>query len=260
MTTFRSLHAGPSVFTLTNCWDAGSARILERCGAVAVATTSAGVAWSNGYGDGNRQPFAALLASVAAMKRVLTVPLTVDVEEGGANSPAEVAENMRRLMQLGTAGINLEDGRGSPEVLAEKIRHVRRAAAAEGVDFFINARTDVYLKQLAPEAQRLEEVLTRAQRYREAGADGLFVPRAAISEVERITGSVGLPVNLLAGSEVPSLEELTRLGVRRLSSGSAFPEMVGGRLTAIAKHFLETGSLGARDGSLTYAQLNDLFS
>src|SRR4051812_20595100 len=108
--TFRQLHSGPGLLLLANCWDAGSGRVLESLGAPALATTSAGVAWSNGYPDGDALPVAQLVASVRAITRVIRVPLTVDIEAGYSSDPAAVADTVAALMDVGAVGINLEDG------------------------------------------------------------------------------------------------------------------------------------------------------
>src|SRR5262249_2800590 len=155
-------------------WDAGSARLVESLGARAIATTSAGVAWAHGYPDGDALPIARLLETVRAIARVVRVPLSVDVEGGYADDPSE---HIAALVGAGAVGINIEDGAAPPELLAKKIAQAKSAAARRGVDLFVNARTDVYLRGLVPEAERVRETLARAARYRDAGADGIFVPK-----------------------------------------------------------------------------------
>src|SRR5687767_8449868 len=170
---FHDLHAR-GVLLLPNAWDAGSARLMESLGAKAVATTSAGVAWSHGYPDGDLLPVRRLVATIADIVRVIRVPLTVDVEGGYSDDPAAVAETVAGLIDVGAVGINLEDGGGDPELLCAKIEHIKRASARLGVALFVNTRTDMYLRGLAPPERRVEETLARAARYRAAGADGLF--------------------------------------------------------------------------------------
>ena len=144
--TFRRLHAGPDLLILPNAWDAGSARIIETLGARAVATTSAGVCWSHGYADGHHLPVDFLITTVREITRVISIPLTCDFEGGYADDPATVGENVARIIDAGAVGINIEDGRAAPDLLAAKIAAVRKAADRAGVPLFINARTDVYLK------------------------------------------------------------------------------------------------------------------
>lgn len=117
--TFRDLHQGPSVLLLANAWDAGSARLFESLGAPAIATTSAGIAWSKGYPDGEQLPVDVLLAAVRDIARVITVPLSVDIEGGYSSDLACVANAVRKLLQIGAVGVNIEDGEQPPDVLCQ---------------------------------------------------------------------------------------------------------------------------------------------
>src|ERR1700680_357518 len=137
--TFRALHEAGTVLVLANAWDAASARLFEDAGARAVATTSAGLAWSCGYPDGDALPREALRAAVGAIRRVTSVPLTVDFEGGFSTEPSEVADRVGDLLELGVAGINLEDGDAAPELLAQKIAAVKASARTRGTDIFVNA-------------------------------------------------------------------------------------------------------------------------
>jgi 2-methylisocitrate lyase-like PEP mutase family enzyme len=259
--TFHRLHDGPDLLRLANCWDAGSARVIENLGARAVATTSAGVAWSNGYPDGNALPVDRLLASVRAIARVLRVPLSVDIEGGYSDEPETVGMTVAALLEAGAVGINIEDGRRPPELLAAKIERAKRAAQGVGVNLFVNARTDVYLHGLVPESLRIEETLARAKQYRDAGADGLFVPKVVeSSDIRTIATRAGLPLNVLAWPGLPSASELTALGVRRLSAGSSIAQFALGRAAAAAAAFLGDGSRPPADGGPSFAELNALLS
>lgn len=169
--TFRGLHA-EGLLVLPNVWDAGSARLVESLGAKALATTSAAVAWSHGYADGDFLPVRLLVATVASIVRVVGLPVSVDMEGGYADDPAAVGEAVAQVVGAGGGGINLEDGTGHPDRLCAKIEQARRAGGA----VFVNARTDVYLRGLVPADRRVEETLARARSYRAAGADGIFVP------------------------------------------------------------------------------------
>src|ERR1043166_1172007 len=141
---FHRLHHSDAPLRLANAWDAGSARLVESCGAAAIATTSSGVAWACGYRDGDTIPPRVLVDAVVRIGGVGPVPLTVDAEGGYANEPERVGETIRALVDAGAVGINLEDGSVHPaELLCAKIAAARRAAVQAGVDVFINARTDV---------------------------------------------------------------------------------------------------------------------
>jgi 2-methylisocitrate lyase-like PEP mutase family enzyme len=224
--TFRGLHQGPAVFVLPNAWDAGSARMIESVGAKAIATTSAGLAWSRGYPDGNALPIEQLIAATRDIAGVIRVPLTIDVEAGYSADPRAVAELVVRILDIGAVGINIEDGAAPIDLLCEKISAVREKAARSGADLFINARTDVYLRGLASADTAIEEVIQRASRYRAAGCDGLFVP--GLSDGDAMAAIVEaikpMPLNVMALPSLPSMDALQKHGVRRLSAGSAIAQ------------------------------------
>lgn len=259
--TFRSLHHQSTVLRLPNAWDAGSARLFESLGATAIATTSAGVAWAQGYADGRVFPVDIAVSVAASIARLIKVPLSVDIENGYSDDPQTVAENVKRVLDIGAVGINIEDGSDAPELLVRKIEAIKNMAARNGLHVFINARTDVYLASLVPEHARVEETLKRGQKYREAGADGLFV--AALVDVEQIqavVAGIDLPINLLARQGLPAAEALAQLGVRRLSAGSTITQTLWGQAEQMARGFLQEGrSEAVTEGSLTYPQIQALF-
>lgn len=259
---FRSLHHGPEPLVLANCWDAGSARLIESLGARALATTSAGLAWAHGFPDGDRLPIERLLATVESICRVTRVPLSVDAEGGYAEEPVRVAQNVAALARAGAVGINLEDGSSPPELLVAKIQEVKRAVAQLGYDVFVNARTDVYLRELVPAEARLRETLARVRLYADAGADGVFVPKMLLpGDIAAIVAAVDLPLNVLAYPELPPLPDLKVLGVRRLSAGSGIASAVWGRVAALSRAFLANGEHAALTGeSLPYPELNRLMT
>jgi 2-methylisocitrate lyase-like PEP mutase family enzyme len=239
---FRRLHQGPKILLLANCWDAGSARLTESLGARALATTSAGVAWALGYPDGDKLPVDLLVTAVESITRAVNLPLTVDMESGFGKTPKAVGAAVARVIGAGAIGMNIEDGSGSPNLLCRKIEEVKKTAKRKRVDFFVNARTDVYLRGLVPEAKRVEETLARAKRYREAGADGLFVPGLTDpATIRTIASESGLPLNLLAWQGLAPAAELEKLGVRRLSAGSGIAESAWGLAARLARDFLRDG-------------------
>lgn len=256
---FRRLHAGPELLILANAWDAGSARLIESLGAKAVATSSAGVAWAHGYPDGNHLPVARLEAAVQAIARAVRGPLSIDMEAGYSSDPAAVAETVARVVGAGAVGINLEDGRESPDLLCAKIEHIKRAVARSGADVFINARTDVYLFGLAQGDAAVRETVARARRYREAGCDGLFVPGVAEpAAIRACAAATDLPLNVLAWPGLPPATELPALGVRRLSAGAEPARVAFQQARAYAAAFLAGRTPPAGDGALTTRELNDL--
>jgi 2-methylisocitrate lyase-like PEP mutase family enzyme len=216
MSTFRDLHTAAVPLLLPNAWDLGSALAFAAAGFPAVGTTSFGIAASAGLPDGGRSSKAATAALAAQLCR-LPVHITADVEDGYSDDPAEVAEFVAHLANLGVAGINLEDSTAGhlvdPAAFARKIAAVRRRSPA----VFINARVDnIWFGEQAT----VEAVLLRAGAYADAGADGIFVRGLVVPEdIRAITAGIGLPVNVLAHPSL-TVPELGELGVRRVSSGS----------------------------------------
>jgi len=262
-TGFRALHAPGRLLILPNAWDAGSARLVVACGAEAVATTSAGLAWSRGFPDGNVLPGAVLEAAVRDIVRVISVPLTVDVEAGYTADPRRIWELVAIVAAAGAVGINLEDGRDEPDLLCAKIAAVRRAADAAGIELFVNARTDVYLRRLVPAERAVEVTIERARRYQDAGCDGIFVPGiAAPAEIRAVVEAIGaLPLNVMATAGLPAAAELRSLGVRRLSAGAALASAAFGRMRQLATQFLADGrSEPLGDGAISFSEMNALFS
>jgi 2-methylisocitrate lyase-like PEP mutase family enzyme len=261
--TFRELHAPGRMLVLPNAWDAGSARLIESSGAQAIATTSSGVAWACGYPDGDAVPPDVLIDAVARMKRVLSVPLTVDAEGGYSKDPVRVAETIAGLIDAGAVGVNLEDGAvDPPALLCAKIAGAKKAAARAGVDLFVNARTDVFLRGLVPAEQRVSETLERARQYQGAGADGIFVP--AVSEpnvIAELVAGTALPLNVMVVPKLPPVGELARLGVRRVSAGAAIAQAAHGLTQRLARDLLDHAGYGPLfAGAAAYGDLNALFA
>jgi 2-methylisocitrate lyase-like PEP mutase family enzyme len=237
---FRDLHQDPALLVLPNAWDAGTARLIESMGAKAIATTSAGLAWSRGYPDGNALPNDQLIGAARDIARVIRVPLTVDIEAGYSDDPRAVAELVVRILDIGAVGINIEDGTASADLLCKKIAAVRGNAARSGVDLFINARTDVYLQGIASGDAAIDEVIHRALRYCAAGCDGLFVPGLssgdAMAAIAQATEP--MPLNVMALPSLPSMDALRKHGVRRLSAGSAIAQAALGCTSRLAAGLL----------------------
>ena len=259
---FRRLHAPGQLLLLPNAWDAGSARIIEACGAAAIATTSSGLAWSRGYPDGDLLPVRNLVSAVAEIARVLSVPLTVDVEGGYSADTRMVGETIAAVVDAGAIGINIEDGTAAPALLCAKIEAAKTVAARAGVDLFVNARTDVFLRGLAPPEQVVAATIERARQYRSAGCDGVFVPRATDpGAIRELASAIELPLNVMVVPTLPPPAQLRELGVRRVSAGSAIAQAVHGLTRRAATRFLDQGGYDAMfEAPVTYAEMNDLFA
>lgn len=214
---FKALHGGPDILVLPNAWDAASAALMEDAGAKAVATSSAAVAWAHGYADGDVLPRPALLATISEIARVIAVPLTADIEGGYTDDLSELAEVIKGVVGAGAVGINLEDGARPSDLHARKIEAARKAAPS----LFINARIDIYLRGGSGD-EALAETLKRADQYRNAGADGIFVPGPAdLDLIATLAKEIALPLNVMGRGGVAPAAKLQGLGVRRLSSATA---------------------------------------
>jgi 2-methylisocitrate lyase-like PEP mutase family enzyme len=256
---FRALHQS-GLLILPNAWDAGSARIIAHAGAQAIATSSAAVAWAHGYPDGEAVPVDALLSTIREIVRVVGIPVSADVEAGFASDAEAAGAFATRVIDAGAVGVNVEDGTGAPELLAAKIGRMKAAAAKSGVDLWINARTDVYLRKLQEGEAAYAESVTRARRYREAGADSIFVP-AAVDEtlLARLVPEVVLPLNVLAWPGMPPVHRLRELGVRRLSAGGGIGRAALNSVYALTQAFLADGRPEPfNTGVLTTPDLNRL--
>jgi 2-methylisocitrate lyase-like PEP mutase family enzyme len=259
---FHSLHEQKDILILPNAWDAGSARVIEDAGAKAIATSSAGVAWALGFTDGDVMPPKLLAELTARITNAISIPLSVDFEGGYTKNPQNIGENLKPVIDAGAVGINIEDGEGTPELLARKIEKARQAAESLGVNVFINARTDVYLAEIGSPESRIGETIERAARYREAGANGIFVPGLSeTADIQAIAPEIKMPLNVMAVPDLPDAKGLKKLGVRRLSSGTAIPQSVWNRVAELAKGFLATGdSKPMFKDSMPYGKLQKLFT
>lgn len=259
---FRKLHDNSTPLRLPNVWDAGSARLVEALGAHAIATTSAGFSWALGYQDGRELPFNETVGSVRRIARVLTAPLSVDIENGYSDDPKTVTNNVMQLLDLGIAGINIEDGQDAPSLLAAKISAIRDAVSKSGVDLYINARCDVFLASLVEKSKQTDESIARGRIYADAGADGLFLPALVHpSDIEKVVASIRLPLNVMAVPGLADAATLGKLGVRRLSAGSGISQVVLGKAKVLAQQFLEDGrSEALDDNALPYPEIQQLFA
>ena len=208
--SFRALHLNKTPLRLPNAWDAGSARLIESLGAAAIATTSAGMAWSLGYRDGRVTPPDEVIAAASRIVRVLKVPLSIDIENGYSDDPKKVVDTVMRLVDLGIAGINIEDGTDTPTTLARKIEAIKIGLSKADKNLFVNARCDVFLASLVEKPQVVDESVSRGSLYASAGADGLFLPGIQQPQhIKAVTSQLSLPLNAMA---VPGLADAAELG------------------------------------------------
>jgi 2-methylisocitrate lyase-like PEP mutase family enzyme len=260
--SLRALHSRPEILVLPNAWDAVSARIVESEGFPAIATSSAAVAWVLGYPDGQRIPRGEMLFMVGKTAQAVSVPLTADLEAGYDN-PAQTA---RDAIACGAVGLNLED-MVNHELLPlpqqiEAIHHVIAAGKAARIPLVLNARTDIFLAKHGDESTRFDRAVERLNAFHDAGADCLFAPGVTDAEtIGRLVSAVKGPLNILAGIGTPTIPELQRLGVKRLSLGSGTSRMALGALQRFARSLRDEGTLAplARE-AVSYAEVQKLFA
>ncbi|MCZ2126580.1 MAG: isocitrate lyase/phosphoenolpyruvate mutase family protein [Anaerolineales bacterium] len=265
---FFEAHRAPQVLVLANAWDAASAKMFEVCGFRAVATTSAGVANSYGYPDGEKMSRAETLDVVRRIARAVDVPVTADMEAGFGSTSDEVAETARLVLEAGAVGLNLEDGTDDDarpllaiDEQVERIKAVKRAAENFGVPLLLNARVDVYEKFGADVNDRLAQTVERAKAYLEAGADCVFPiamdDKDEIAELVRATNNA--PINILARHGSLPVSALEKLGVARISFGSIPMRATMATVKQIAQEIQERGTYNFAQGIPTYTELNNYF-
>lgn len=225
---FHGFHVPGRPLVLLNVWDPGSAKAVAAGGAFAIATGSWSVAAANGYGDGEKMPLDLVIDNLTRMVSTVDLPITIDLESGYGKQPESVADSVERAIRAGAVGCNLEDSFPESGELrqaheqAQRLGAARSAAANFSFPFFINARTDVFLKA-APETHddaMVTNAITRALAYAEAGASGFFVPGLADKRlIARLVAECPLPVNIMVTDITPPLKDLADLGVARVSHG-----------------------------------------
>lgn len=225
MQTFKQQHKQAEPLLLGNVWDVASAQSAQRAGYQALGTSSAALAATLGYEDGEQMPFSELKYMVKRIAASSLLPLSVDIEAGFSREPEVIASHIQQLAELGVVGVNIEDSRveksrtlvsmeAFTNLLNEVVKHLRDRQ----VEMFINVRCDAFL--LGLENAR-EEALKRALSYQKAGADGLFFPCiSAAEDIKAVVEGTNLPVNVMAMPELPAFDALTKLGVKRISTGN----------------------------------------
>ncbi len=262
-----ALHAGPG-FVLPNAWDAGSARILEQVGFPAIATTSAGIAWSCGVPDGEALDRDTMLEHVGRIVAAVGVPVTADLEAGYGDTSADVGRTVALAAEVGAVGANIEDasdgGLFGIEEAVERLA-AARAAAPSGT-FVLNARTDTYFVDPSLPGRSSDDLFAqtveRASRYLDAGADCVFVPGVVEEDtIRRLAAAIPGPLNVVAGlANTIDAPTLFSLGVRRVSLGGSLARAVLSLVERAGRELLDTGTLGFLDGAIGYADLQRRFS
>lgn len=264
----RLLHRGPKILVLPNAWDVASARMIEDAGAAAIATSSAGVAFALGYPDGEKISREEMLAVVGRIAAKVKVPVSADLEAGYGNRAEDAALSAQALIEAGAVGLNLEDGAGDPQhpltdlsLQLEKIAAVLETARNAGVPLVLNARTDVYLREVGAPETRFDEALRRLSAFRNAGADCLFIPGVRdLPTIERFVRDLRHPINILAGPGSPPIPELQRAGVARVSLGSSPARAALGLARRITRELLTTGTYQSLEGAPSHTEVNRMLA
>jgi 2-methylisocitrate lyase-like PEP mutase family enzyme len=265
--TFRRAHRGP-LLLLANAWDPMSARQFEAAGFPAIATTSGGVAWDLGFADGEKAPWREVLAATARIVQAVRVPVTADIEAGYGDTAADVGRSIRELLRTGVIGFNLEDGMARPDMpvrpiddAAARIRAARAAANAAGVPAVINARVDLYLRNVGDPASRFDETVRRGMAYLAAGADCIYPFALADTDIiARLIKALGnAPVNIVARAGTPPVAELERIGVARVTIASGATLAVMSLIKKIGEGLRSTGTFDVLEHSMNRPEAQKLF-
>jgi 2-methylisocitrate lyase-like PEP mutase family enzyme len=245
-----------------------SARIVEQLGFSAIATTSAGVAWLEGYPDGEKIPRDRMLQAVDRVTRSVQIPVTADLEHGYGNSIEDAVATAKGAIEAGAVGMNFEDWDPKQGALLDigaqtaRIRAIRKAADEADMPFVLNARTDIFLEDVGDsDAWRFEEATRRANAYLDAGATCAFVPGVADERtIEKLAASIRGPINILANPSTPSLKRLAELGVARVSVGGSAMAYALGQFRRFAGGVRQSGAFAFDGERPSHAELNGLFS
>jgi 2-methylisocitrate lyase-like PEP mutase family enzyme len=237
--TFAALHVPGDPVILYNVWDAGSALAVASAGAKALATGSHPVADANGWPDGQRVPIDFAFANARRIVGAVDLPLTVDFESAYSTDPEEGGANVARLKETGAVGCNFEDqviGGDGIQPLELQVKRIAAIRGAVGPDFFINARTDLFLKTQTYDDALVDMVVERGKAFADAGASGFFVPRLADpKQIERVVREVPLPLNVIAFPGAPDKQVWADAGVARISHGPFPHRALMAKLTEMAR-------------------------
>src|SRR5215212_236352 len=236
---FAALHVPGDPVVLYNIWDVGSALAVVRAGAKALATGSHPVADANGWPDGEQVPIDFALGNASRIVNAVDVPLTVDFESAYSTDPEAGGVNVARLAEAGAVGCNFEDqviGGEGVHPLDLQVRRIRAIRGAVGDQFFINARTDLFLKTQTYDDALVDQVIERGKAFADAGANGFFVPRLADpTQIERVVRAVALPLNVIAFPGAPDKALWANAGVARISHGPFPHRALMAKLTEMAR-------------------------
>lgn len=267
---FLALHHAPAIFILPNAWDVASGKVFEIEGFKAIGTTSAGIAATLGYADGQHM---SLVENMEVVRRIvdnMALPVSADIEAGYATSIEGVVKAAHAVLNAGAVGLNIEDGTGDPAtplfdkaLQQDKIKAIRDMAVGKGIHLVINARTDVYLMN-DESPLSLRNAIDRGNAYKEAGADCIFVPDVGGLDkkaIATLVKEIDAPINIVAGATTPTVPELQDIGVTRVSVGPRPMRAVLSLLRKIAKEMTTMGTYTLMsESTITYSEVNQWFA
>ena len=262
---FQSLHTGKDMFLLPNIWDAGSAYIFEKQGFGAVATTSAGIAYSLGYSDGEKISFGDLLFIIKSITRRINIPLSVDFERGYGETLKEFKEFSRILLENGVVGLNIEDGRpdgtlDSIEIMKNKIEILLELKKELNLNFVINARTCAYWLKIGDEKERFQTAAERGNIFKKSGADSVFIPGVENEkDAEQLVKNIDAPLNFLINSGLYDFDTYRKTGARRITLGSGTVRYIMDHLINIALDIKNGDVSKLINNTFTYMKANQYF-
>ena len=263
---FRGLHHGKRILILPNAWDVPSARVFENEGFPAVATSSAGLMVSLGYPDGEVIDRDEFVSAVRRIGRVLSIPLSVDIVAGFGRSTKEVLIIVKAILKAGGVGINIEDFAHATKQLypierqIENVKAIRKLGDTLDIPLVINSRTDALRFGQGDDVAKFQEAVRRASAYRDAGADCVYpMGLTEADTVRRFVKELDCPVNVMVRKGLPTVSDLERLGVARVSFGPSASYAAMGLLKRVAKEVLEKGTYqNLTDGAISFDELNSL--
>ena len=260
---FLKFHQGKEILVLLNSWDIGSSKLIEACGYKSIATTSMGIAASLGYPDCQVIQFSEMIEVITGIVNAVQVPVTVDIEAGYGNNLNEIIDSVKKIIATGIVGINIEDSIDLNPVLidemefCERISAIRSLSDSLGYHLVINARTDSFYTSLGSTQEKLSESIKRVSKYREAGADCIFIQPVWEKEtISTLVKEINAPINILSNPGIgaglpPSVRELQDLGVARLSLGSSLMKATLALIKKVADELSEKGTYNILLDTLT---------
>lgn len=252
--TFLNFHTDKEILVLLNSWDPGSSKLIEANGFKAVGTTSMGISASLGYPDCQTIPFKEMVEAIERIVNKISIPLTADIEAGFGENIEEIVDCTKQIILAGAVGINIEDSYNLSPKLVEtiefcnRIKAIREMADALGIHLVINARTDVFITSSGSENERLNESIVRGNKYREAGADCIFVPDVwEKDKIKTLVKEINAPINILSNPTngtgfPPSIKELEEMGVARVSLGSSLMKSTLHTIKQIGEEVMHQGT------------------